>query len=92
METTEPTNKIYLHSLDLEVEPVQVQEVEGGRAVAVDSQSLNVEMEQLRVELGDKLTPHKKYIVKVAFKGKLGDDLHGLYRSSYLDEATNTTR
>ncbi|KAK3928579.1 Aminopeptidase N [Frankliniella fusca] len=94
LQATEPTNQIRLHSAELQVEAVQLVEAEGGQAVSVsvESQALVTEQEQLRVELGDKLVPHKKYILKAPFKGKLGDDLHGLYRSSYMDEATNTTR
>ncbi|XP_052128357.1 aminopeptidase N-like, partial [Frankliniella occidentalis] len=92
LQATEPTNQIRLHSAELQVEPVQVVEAEGGKALTVQSQTLVTEQEQLRVELGDKLVPNKKYILKVPFSGKLGDDLHGLYRSSYLDEATNATR
>lgn len=89
---TEPTSQIYLHAHELDIAPVKVMQVDGGKEVAVKAQVVNTEMEQLRLELSDRLQPNTKYLVKIDFKGKLGDILNGLYRSSYFDPATNTTR
>ena len=81
-----------MHSKGLEVSPVRVIEAESHRNAEIKSQILNTTHEQLWLELAKDLTPHKKYFIQINFEGKLAEDLKGLYKSSYIDRATQTER
>lgn len=81
-----------MHSRGLDVSPVQVVEAESGRKVALKSQTMNTQYEQVQLKLAENLAVHKKYLVMITFKGKLTEDLRGLYMSSYVDQATQTKR
>ena len=71
---------------------MQVVEAEGGYNVVVKSYILSTLNDQLRLKLEDMLDVSKNYTIQIHFRGKLADDRLGLYKSSYVDQETQSTR
>lgn len=91
------TNSIIMHAnkLDIAEESVTVKEIIGEDELGqlkVAGVKLVPENEFLLIKVDQALKQGKMYIVHIAFKGNLTEDLAGYYRSSYFDWETNSTK
>jgi puromycin-sensitive aminopeptidase len=81
---TEPTSKVVLNALELEIDEAAVEQ--NGRSI----QSARIEMEPARerahLHFRDALAPGE-WKLRIKFRGTLNDKLHGFYRSQYTDSA-----
>ncbi|CAK8674728.1 unnamed protein product [Clavelina lepadiformis] len=80
------TSYIIIHSNKLNYSEVIVKEIETGMEQS-SSFSTYEPNQFLVVEMSTKLVVGKNYTLSTVFMGELADDLGGLYRSSYTNEA-----
>ncbi len=97
MQCVKPTNKIILHSKDLEIAEKQVtlkqiSAVNETSDVQIVSHNYAKENDFYIVMLGQRLIPGSTYLFFIPFKGILNEGLAGYYRSSYLDKVANQTK
>ncbi|XP_018334412.1 aminopeptidase N [Agrilus planipennis] len=91
----EPTDKIILNVLDLEIidNSVIVDEVGTDKQVNdVNEWCQCNENETLSLSLDRHLKPNHTYDISIRFTGNISDGLSGYYRSSYVDSMTNERR
>lgn len=81
----QPTSTIEVHLLDLSVDNVQV--IEGENAIGVASLDYSSATEIYRITLSQNLSVDREYKVKMNFRGEIKDDMKGLYRSKYYENA-----
>jgi hypothetical protein len=84
------TQRIVLHARELDILSAELQEADGegeprGRELQVREFALDAESETLSVALGEPLRVGAGYWLRLRFRGELGDDLAGFYRSRYTD-------
>lgn len=92
-----PTNKIILHSKELEigendVSLKQVSAVNETINIPITAHSYSKENDFYIVSLEQDLVPGSVYLYYLPFKGKLSEGLAGYYRSSYYDKSANKTK
>ncbi|XP_014280242.1 aminopeptidase N isoform X2 [Halyomorpha halys] len=97
VECIQPTNTIILHSKNLNIteEETTVKEIVSKDELVpmtVTSQKLVKENEFLIIKLEQNLKQGVMYIVHLTFAGPLLEDLAGYYRSSYIDQQSNSTK
>ncbi|CAN7982326.1 unnamed protein product, partial [Ixodes hexagonus] len=83
------TDTVVMHSKDLNVSDVSVEETATGVLVPCGAVSHDTARQFLRVPLHKSLSAGSKYALRMRFRGTLNDDLAGFYRSSYTDAAGN---
>lgn len=81
--TNQATSKVQLHLLDLSLNEVQV--IEGEIAIPITSTDFNNETQIFELNLAQSLIQNRDYQIKTKFEGEIGDDMTGLYRSSYYE-------
>lgn len=81
----QPTSIIEVHLLDLSVDNVQV--IEGENAIAIASLDYSSATEIYRITLEQSLSVDREYKVRMNFRGEIKDDMKGLYRSKYYENA-----
>ena len=87
LEVAEPTRHLVCNALDLQIDEVTV--AAGGSPVVVLDHRTDADSERLAVELGDEL-PAGNATVTFRFHGAFGDQLVGLYRSTFTDDDGET--
>lgn len=97
MQCVKPTNKIILHSKNLEilednVSLKQVSAVNETSEVPITAHSYSKENDFYIVMLGQKMVPGSTYFYYIPFRGELNEGLAGYYRSSYYDKTANKTK
>lgn len=89
----ESTNNVTLHAMDLvisQTEILSLNDTGPNKTVQIVEYSKDAEKQFHIVHLKHNLTMGHLYQIDMRFVGKLNDDLHGFYRSSY--KVNNTTR
>lgn len=89
----EDTNNVTLHATELvilETEISALNESGPNKTIKIVGYSNDTEKQFHIVHLKNNLTMGQLYQINMSFVGKLNDNLHGFYRSSYKDN--NTTR
>lgn len=79
------TDSVVLHSKDLNVSDLSLEEAAGGAQVPCGAAVHDAARQFLRVPLHKTLSAGSKYTLRMRFRGTLNDDLAGFYRSSYVD-------
>lgn len=87
---TATVHVITMNVKDLNVTNVTVQDVQN-RRVLNTTKLVNVERnEQFEIHLEKTMIAHRRYLVSIAYNGKIRTDMSGLYLSSY--EENNATK
>lgn len=81
----ESTDLIELHVLDLEIESLRILHNDSDVEVAIMPTEYFEETEKLLIKFSENLALGSSYRIHVEFKGKLKNDMKGLYISSYYD-------
>jgi hypothetical protein len=90
VEAMESSDNITLHAAELEIYETEVSELSSGEVLKVARYSNDTEKEFHVIHMIKNLTRGNRYRIYMKFEGKLNDNLHGFYRSSY--RMGNTTR
>lgn len=80
LQVNEPTDRIVLNSVELEIQRVSLQ-LESGKELTPKFE-LSVESETLTLHLEEAL-PLGKALISIQFKGELNDKMKGFYRSNH---------
>ena len=80
---SEPTSEIVLNAIELELDTAELRGVHG--TFATGSVSLDEALERATISLGSELA-EGDYVLAIAFRGVLNDQLRGFYRSTFTDE------
>jgi puromycin-sensitive aminopeptidase len=83
IDVLEPTSRIVLNAIELEIHHVQLTNSDG-QVVAADNVVLDDETERMTIETASAITPGR-WVLHAAFTGILNDKLHGFYRSTFTD-------
>jgi len=83
LDSSEPTSTIVLNAIELELDTAEVRTAHG--TVVTGSISLDEELERATISLGEELA-EGAYVLAIAFRGILNDQLRGFYRSTFSDE------
>lgn len=81
----QPTSTIEVHLLDILVDNVQV--IEGENALRIASRDYSNESEIFTITLDGSLLAGREYKIQMNFQGEIKDDMKGLYRSKYYENA-----
>lgn len=81
----QPTSTIEVHLLDIIVDNVQV--IDGENALRIASRDYNDESEIFTITLDESLLAGRDYKILMNFQGEIKDDMKGLYRSKYYENA-----
>ncbi|HXW36178.1 MAG TPA: M1 family metallopeptidase, partial [Acidimicrobiales bacterium] len=86
---TEPVREVVLHAVELEISDVTLTSTLG--PVSVADHILDEAQERLKIRLDDDL-PLGECVIEARFTGRLNDELHGFYRSTFtaVDGSTKT--
>ncbi|XP_046659626.1 LOW QUALITY PROTEIN: puromycin-sensitive aminopeptidase-like [Homalodisca vitripennis] len=76
----EPTNKIVMNAIELEITEAELTTAEG--RTVTPARSLSTETETLTLDLAETLTPGDAQL-HISFLGQLNDKMKGFYRSKY---------
>lgn len=93
VQVTETTNNITLHAADLFIintEVLTMNEDGVDSSLMIIGQSNDTEKQFHTIHLKNDLKSGEHYRINMSFVGRLNDDLHGFYRSSY--KVNNKTR
>lgn len=83
------TDAVVMHSKDLNVSDVSVEETASNVLVPCGAPVHDAVRQFLRLPLHKTLSAGSNYTLRMRFRGWLNDDLAGFYRSSYTDAAGN---
>uniref|UniRef100_V5ICM7 Putative puromycin-sensitive aminopeptidase n=1 Tax=Ixodes ricinus TaxID=34613 RepID=V5ICM7_IXORI len=83
------TDAVVMHSKDLNVSDVSVEETDSNDLVPCGAPVHDAVRQFLRLPLHKTLSAGSNYTLRMRFRGWLNDDLAGFYRSSYTDAAGN---
>ncbi|XP_029834124.3 aminopeptidase N [Ixodes scapularis] len=83
------TDAVVMHSKDLNVSDVSVEETTSNVLVPCGAPVHDAARQFLRLPLHKTLSAGTNYTLRMRFRGWLNDDLAGFYRSSYTDAAGN---
>ncbi|XP_030370374.1 uncharacterized protein LOC115620994 [Scaptodrosophila lebanonensis] len=78
------TDKIILHSLNLEILDISATYTDDGNNIPIKGKSLDSVREFLIIELTEDLIPDRNIKLVLSFEGSMGGKIVGLYSSSYL--------
>lgn len=81
----QPTSAIEVHLLDIIVDNVQV--IEGENVLRIASRGYNNATEIFTITLDESLLVDREYKIRINFQGEIKDDMKGLYRSKYYENA-----
>jgi len=83
VELSEPTSTIVLNAIDLDLDSAEVRGAHG--TLVSGLVDLDAELERATIQLESELDAGA-YVVAIAFRGILNDQLRGFYRSTFTDE------
>ncbi|HUD68775.1 MAG TPA: M1 family metallopeptidase [Acidimicrobiales bacterium] len=83
LDVSEPTSSIVLNAIELELDTAEVRGAQG--TIVNGSVSLDEALERATISVGEELAAGA-YVLAIAFRGILNDQLRGFYRSTFTDE------
>jgi hypothetical protein len=82
-ECLEPTDEIVFHSLNLEINSLRLESKKDSKIMLIDSIIYNSETDFVILHMNKKCVEEADYILSINYTGKILDELHGFYKSSY---------
>lgn len=83
------TSEITLNCKNLTVEVIYMFEKDSLLTVEVYNWQINTQNEQLNIFIDKKLNINILYVLSIEFRGTIGEDINGFYKSKYYDQKGN---
>ncbi|CAG9134640.1 unnamed protein product [Plutella xylostella] len=84
------TDSITFHGVELTFKSIKLYEKSSGRVLRIVQRTEDAPRQFHTISLNETLKKGQRYVMNVTYTGILNDDLHGFYRSSYVEK--NVTR